>query len=348
MKPAITSKRHGENTRLLVVHDKNAPQHKRLGQLHELLHDGDLLVFNRSGTLPSSFHGRLQRSNESLEIRLASFAGSEISDLSEWWAISFANGTWKQKTEERINTPLIQKGDIIIISSKLHMEILEVQHNRILKIKFHSENLFHELYTNGRPIQYSYLEEELNVWDQQTLMAGPPISVEAPSTAFPFTWNLILQLQKKGLKMVHLLHGAGISSTGDAQLDAKLPLEEWYQIPATTLQAIQETKANKGRVIAIGTTVVRALESFAQNENLNSNAQELTAKTNLRITEDFEPKIVDLLITGMHEEGSSHMDILYAFCKRNGVQNAYNEARLQSYNGHEYGDLSLLDCQKCS
>lgn len=350
MKPARNSKRYGNKTRLLVVQDQGRPEHERVNNLADRLEEGDLLVVNTSSTLPSSFTGKVQRSSEELEIRLASFAGESPEDLAEWWAVAFGSGSWRDPTERRGQAPELVVGDVVELNPKLHVQILEVKEQRLLKVRFYSNaSLVSELYKAGRPIQYSYLEEELAVWDQQTIFSGPPLSVEAPSTAFPLTWKLLLKLRQKGVELATLWHGAGISSSGEDRIDNLFPLEEWYHIPEATAHAVRKARHEGRRIVGVGTTVVRALESAslvakAENGDLIRSG---SGKTKLRITPDFVPQVIDLLLTGLHEEGSSHMDILDAFCQRERVRDAYNEAREKGYRGHEYGDLSLMDCSIC-
>ena len=180
----------------------------------------------------------------------------------------------------------------------------------------------------------------MEIWDQQTLFSGPPISAEPPSASFQFTWNLVFELQKKGVRLAHLLHSAGISSTGDPQLDRLLPLPEWYEIPEETVNLVQEAKENGNRVVALGTTVLRALESAATEGQLNPGK----GMAAMKITPGYRFQWVDALITGMHEPGSSHMKILDSLCSLSLIEQGYSEAISKGYRGHEYGDVSLLNC----
>src|SRR6185503_15959730 len=106
----------------------------------------------------------------------------------------------------------------------------------------------------GRPVQYSYLEGPLELWHVQTLYAGRPWAAEQPSAGRPLTASVLRALEESGVRLAALTHAAGISSTGDAALDALLPLPERYEIPAATVAAIARARAGGGRVIAIGTT----------------------------------------------------------------------------------------------
>jgi S-adenosylmethionine:tRNA ribosyltransferase-isomerase len=210
---------------------------------------------------------------------------------------------------------------------------------RLLGIEFRSEHLLHSLYTYGKPIQYSYLEENLKVWDQQTIFNGPPISVEPPSAAFSLTWHQLLNLQKRGIKVATILHSAGISSSGDEKMDKLFPLAEYFEVSLETKQQIEAAKSREGRVIALGTTVARALES-AFTQGFVSQGY-----TTLKLGPETKPKVVDALVTGMHEEGTSHLELMKAFCSCNILERAKQEAEREGYRSHEFGDLTLLSCR---
>lgn len=349
MKAATTSQRFFEKTKLLVFSRQTAHhviQHLHLSDITAQLKAGDLLVVNRSATLPASFRGKVLRSGENLEIRLAAFQGPSPQDLSRWQAIAFGAGDWRIPTEKRGPAPALVAGDRIAIGPELYAEIEKVEHQRLISLRFGSPthpDLLPLLYQAGSPIQYAYHEAPLAVWDQQTIFSGPPISVEPPSAGFAFTWELLFALRAKGVKMLPLLHSAGLSSTGDAALDALLPLREWYQIPAETVTAIQQAHAERRRVVALGTTVLRALESASQSGELQSGE----GLSSLKIQPGYRFQVVNALITGMHEPGSSHMRILDALFPLPVIEQGYREAEEQGYRGHEYGDLSFLDCQAC-
>ncbi len=343
LKPIHNASRRLQATRLLVFPRPDAIRHTTVAHFAEFLESGDLLVVNQSATLPASFQGTIRRTGEQLEIRLAAFQGPDASDLRHWYAIAFGSGNWRQPTEQRGSAPSLIAGDWIQISADLSAEVLSVESERILEIRWQSSDLLTALYQAGQPIQYAYHQEPLAVWDQQTLFAGAPISVEPPSAAFPFSWELMLQLRAKGVQVTSLLHSAGLSSTGDPKLDQQLPLPEWYEIPAATVAAIKATQARGQRIIALGTTVLRALESAASTDSLSSGR----GLAQLKILPGYRFQVVNALISGMHEPDSSHMLILDALCPYNLIRQGYMEASQQGYLGHEYGDLSFLNCQAC-
>ncbi len=342
MKPAVTSERKYESTKVLVVQNcGNTVSHTNIKKMSSLFKKGDVLVVNRSGTFPSSFNGVIERSSEPLEIRLAAFEGNDLSNLRFWKAVSFGEGDWKRPTELRGLAPVLRAGDVIRIEQDLSATVLKVNpsYPRLLDLEFHSENFLMAAYRSGRPIQYSYLKEELEVWDQQTLFAGIPISVEPPSAALPLNWEFIFSLEKRGVKIAPLLHSAGLSSTGDEEFDKLFPLDEFYEIPDETINLIRNSGQYGGRIIALGTTVIRAIETaFADPENVTK-----TGRSNLRLGKATPLKICDVLITGMHEEGTSHAGLMQAFCGLSGrelLQKIANETG--DYRSHEYGDLTFL------
>lgn len=353
MSPAKNSKRHFEQTKLLELRP-GVIAHRTVADLPNLLELGSLLVANRSATLPSSFHGLVARTNEPVEIRLAAYQGPSgfaacpsssdkvtcsLVDLKRWKAFSFGAGDWRQRTEERGQPPQLRRNDVVIFGPQLSLRILDVEWNRLLTVEFESSDLVRELYRWGRPIQYSYLEKPLEVWDQQTIFSGPPISVEAPSAAFPINWQMLVRLQSRGIQVVSLLHGAGISSSGDPKLDRLLPLREWFQIPSETATEIDRAQQAGRAIIALGTSALRALESAAQGGSLVAGS----GLTDLKISGQRKTRIATGLITGLHDLGTSHRKILGSFCPIETIARGYAEAEERGYHDHEYGDVSLLN-----
>src|SRR5262249_30867332 len=145
------------------------------------------------------------------------------------------------------------------------------------------EELWRSLYQYGRPVQYSYLNDELNLWSVQNVYSSRPWAVEMPSAGHALGWQSLLKLIRKGVEIVPLTHGAGLSSTGDLGIDRPLPLAEKFEIPAPTMEAVRRTRAGGGRVIAVGTSVVRALESAGLG---------LSGFTALKLGHGYDLKIV--------------------------------------------------------
>jgi S-adenosylmethionine:tRNA ribosyltransferase-isomerase len=174
----------------------------------------------------------------------------------------------------------------------------------------------------------------------QTPYAGRPIAVEMPSAGRALRLPLLRALRGRGVRLARVTHAAGLSSTGDAAIDAALPLPERSEVPAETEEAVAQAKAEGGRVVAVGTSAVRALESAwdAAEGRLRPGARTAT----LRIGPGYAPCVVDGVLTGIHEPGESHLDLLEAFAQRPLLEAALAHARSAGYLGHEFGDSSLV------
>src|SRR6185503_9032404 len=161
----------------------------------------------------------------------------------------------------------------------------------------------------------------LRLWHTQTAYASRPWAMEAPSAGRPLTWELLHAIRARGVRLASVTHAAGLSSTGDPALDARLPLPERFDIPASTVEAIQRTKAAAGKVVAVGTTVVRALEGCAAE-----NGGELLpgrGVTDFLVRRGHTRRVVDGLFTGMHEPHASHFELLAAFAPPSLIAEAY-------------------------
>ncbi len=137
-----------------------------------------------------------------------------------------------------------------------------------------------------------------------------------------------------------MTHEAGLSATGDAALDAALPFPERYEIPAPTALAIARTRDTGGRVVAAGTTVARALEGSASAHG--GEVQAGRGLTDLRLSLGFERRVADGLLTGVHDPGTSHFELLGAFAPESLLRAAHRHAESRGYLGHEFGDACLI------
>jgi len=317
------SARRGDRTRLLLV--GAAARVGTVLDITEQLRGNDLVVVNESGTVPASLRGTLERTGEFLELRLAVREGE-----SRWLAVAFGAGSWREATEERGAAPSLRSGDVLRTGGcRAHVETLDARHPRLAHVRLEGD-----LYRYAAPVQYSYHRNPLALWDAQTLVAGEPWSVEAPSALFPLTFERLLALRRR-CRVEPILHGAGLSSTGEVGLDALLPLPEPYRVPARTWEAVLFAKRNGGRILAWGTTVARALESAYESGELQGLAR-------LRLGAGRPPRVVDGVVTGIHDVGTSHYALEEAFVPREWLERAYGVAREAKLLGHEYGDLALL------
>ncbi|HLW48021.1 MAG TPA: S-adenosylmethionine:tRNA ribosyltransferase-isomerase [bacterium] len=187
----------------------------------------------------------------------------------------------------------------------------------------------------GRPIAYPYVRGEWPLEMYQTVYAREAGSAEMPSAGRAFTPELLARAKARGIGLAALtLH------TGVASLERdEPPIEEWYRVPAETAAAVEVVRGAGGRVIAIGTTVVRALEGAA-DERGRVTASE--GWTDLVIVPPRPIRAVDGLLTGFHEPRASHLAMLAAFAGRAHVERAYRAAAERGYLWHEFGDLHLI------
>lgn len=339
MTPAVWPRDRPAESRLLLVDPSGGTIADRvLGDLPSLLRPEDLLVVNDAGTVPASFAGTAR--GQPVELRLASPGEGPA----EWTAVVFGTGSWRQRTEDRPAPPPFLPGDTIEIDSDLRAEVRRVWplSPRLVDIRFQSAdgNLWPALFRAGRPVQYSHLAGPLALWHVQTPFGSRPWAVEAPSAGRPLTVTLLQELRRRGVRTEHVTHAAGLSSTGDPAIDAALPLPERYEVPAATVDAVEEARARKGRVVAVGTTVVRALEGAAAQNGGALRAG--SGITDLRLGPKDRPRIVHGLLTGIHEPGTSHFELAKAFAPPELLEAAFHHAEANGYLGHEFGDASLL------
>jgi S-adenosylmethionine:tRNA ribosyltransferase-isomerase len=212
---------------------------------------------------------------------------------------------------------------------------------RLLRVAFDvtGDGLWAALYREGRPIQYSYARRELPLWAVQTVYAGRPWAFEMPSAGRPLSWEILLALRRRGVRWAALTHAAGISATGDPAIDAALPLPERFEIPAATVAAIEEARRRGGRVLAVGTTVVRALEgAVAGGGELRATA----GITDLRIGPRHRLRVVDGILSGVHAPDESHFALLGAFAGADLLRRAWAWASARGFRAHELGDAMLV------
>lgn len=310
----------------MMVLDKNTgnTNHTQFYQLDRYLKKGDLLVLNASRTVPAVLKSWKEVDGTEVEIRLAHRKTESI-----WEALPVSGN--------------VKKGDIIRFSPTLTADIIEQSEDTpFVSLAFNlcCSSLFNQIYNLGEPVRYEYIQNPWNLDYYQTVFATIPGSVEMPSAGRAFSWELLFRLQKKGVKVAYITLHTGLSYLLDDKWH-KGPDKNFenYQVPQETANFISETKNKGGRVIAVGTTVVRTLETVAQQYG---GIQAAGGWTNLYITENTKLQVCDGLITGMHEPEASHLQLLSAFVDRAKLYNAYNDAIQKRYLWHEFGDMNLI------
>ena len=214
--------------------------------------------------------------------------------------------------------------------------------SRLWKLRFSvsGPQLVDLIYRLGKPIRYEYVSAPWDLDYYQTVYATEPGSAEMPSAGRAFTWKLLLDLKRRGIGSAYVVLHAGLSSYLDDEVDRQHPAsEEEYFVNRVTARKINQARERGGRVIAVGTTVVRALES-ATNESGSVN--EMHDYTRLKIDRQYQLRSVDGLLTGLHEPEASHLDLLSAFLSPEKIRAAYDEAITRKYLWHEFGDLNLI------
>jgi S-adenosylmethionine:tRNA ribosyltransferase-isomerase len=186
----------------------------------------------------------------------------------------------------------------------------------------------------GKPIRYRYVTQDHPLSDYQTIFARVPGSAEMPSAARPFSHEVLDELYRRGIGIAAITLHTGVAS----QERDELPYREPFVVSAMTAAAVNATRERGNRVVAIGTTVVRALESAT----LDGAAVAARGWTDLVITPERGVAIVDALLTGFHEPQASHLDLLRAFLDERTLRDAYDHALANHYLWHEFGDVHLI------
>lgn len=191
------------------------------------------------------------------------------------------------------------------------------------------------LLTHGRPIAYGYLERRYPLADYQTVFGVRPGSAEMPSAGRPFTAELVTRLVSHGIGVAPITLHTGVSS----QEAGEAPLPERFAVSEATARLVNAVRAGGGRVVAVGTTVTRALESAVDVDGVVLAA---AGWTNRVVTPRQPPRVVDGLVTGWHDPQASHLLLVEAVAGRELAQRAYDAAVAGRYLWHEFGDAALL------
>jgi S-adenosylmethionine:tRNA ribosyltransferase-isomerase len=339
MKAARTPTQRPRDAKLLVIEANGTLQHAPRQRLADFLQAGDVLVANDAATLPASLAGIHLRSGLPIEVRLAGRRSLAADDVRDFVAVVFGAGDHRTPTEHRAPPPALRAGDALALGPLRAQVGHTLDHPRLIALHFDDtpDAIWAGIARHGRPVQYAHLPAPLALWDVWTSVAARPVAFEPPSAGFVLDWQLLHTLRERGVVFATLTHAAGLSSTGDAALDARLPFDEPYHLPAATLAAIHAAHARGGRVVALGTTVTRALEHAA---SLGLHAGDGVADQ--RIGAHTRLRVVDAIISGTHEPGTSHRELLRAFASDALLLRADAELAQHGYLTHEFGDSVLI------
>jgi S-adenosylmethionine:tRNA ribosyltransferase-isomerase len=303
--------------------------HARFGELGRFLRPGDLLVVNTSATLPAALRARLD--GEDVLLHLSTQSGPSHGDEASDWVVEL-------RSSELLPFDAPGYGARIELSDGAEAKLLApyLGSSRLSFARLSlGEPTDRYLRRHGRPIRYRHTPREWPIDAYQTVFATDPGSAEMPSAARPFTGGLVAELTAQGVLFAPLTLHAGVSSL---ELGEN-PYPERYRVPAATARLVNAVHDWGGRVIAVGTTVVRALETVAAPGGAVQSGEGLTS---LVVTPERGLHAVDGLITGWHEPSSSHLRLLEAAAGPDLLRRSYAEAEARGYRFHEFGDSHLI------
>ena len=338
---ATSSVQRPADAKLLVVDAQRNIIHVPRSAFVKFLRPNDLVIANDAATLPASLTGVHQRTGQQIEVRLAGRPSLEPMDVSRFSAVVFGEGDFHTRTEDRPLPPPLNPSDRLLLG-QLQATVEEILgHPRLVSLLFHAaaDEVWAGLASHGRPIQYSHMKTSLELWDVWTKVAGPPVAFEPPSAGFILDWGVLSTIREHGARFATVTHAAGISSTGDDDLDRLLPFDEPYHIPDSTVAAVELTRQRGGRVIAVGTTVVRALEAAATDDGHLRRGDGMARG---KIGPTTRLRVVDAILSGTHERGTSHYELLRAFLEDSTLERATEELTARGYKTHEFGDSVLI------
>jgi S-adenosylmethionine:tRNA ribosyltransferase-isomerase len=316
-----------DQVRLLVARPGGI-EHARFRQLDRFLDPGDLLVVNTSATLPAACDG------------VRAGGGPVLVHFST----ALDDGTWlvELRPPGGGQGPLrdAAAGERVELAGGAHLHLLagypDGAGGRLWWARVRAAGgVLAWLARAGRPIRYGYVQRSWPLSAYQTVFAREPGSAEMPSAGRPFTTALVTRLVAGGVAVAPLLLHTGVAS-----LEAgEPPLPERFRVPAATARLVEATRRGGGRVVAVGTTVTRALESATRPDGTVVPAE---GWTELVLGPDRPARVVDGLVTGLHAPEASHLLLLEAVAGPELVGAAYREAVAQRYLWHEFGDSCLL------
>lgn len=329
------------DAKLLVVDSHRNLIHVSRNAFVEFLCPNDVVIANDAATLPASLNGIHQQTGKSIEVRLAGRPSLDPIDVKRFSAVVFGEGDFHMRTEDRPLPPRLNSGDTLLLGPLRATVERLLGRPRLVSLLFSgtADEIWAGLARHGKPIQYSHMQTSLELWDVWTRIAGPPVAFEPPSAGFVLDWHILSAIREHQATFATITHAAGLSSTGDEELDQLLPFDEPYRIPATTATAVEAAHQRGGRVIAVGTTVVRALEDAA-TEDGHLRAGQGLAKG--RIGPTTRLRVVDAILSGTHEPGTSHYELLRAFLEDFTLRRATEELDHHRYRTHEFGDSVLI------
>lgn len=303
----------------LLVTDRKARRHARarFSDLPSFVRPGDLFIVNDSATIPAAVRA-LRENGESIALHIATKIDERI-----WMAEP--RGTVRAGEELRLPSG----GSAVAIAP------VEPERPRLWYVWFDLPvPMYAYLAKAGDPIRYAYVRERIPLAAYQTVFARIPGSSEMPSAARPFTAQTVRDLRRAGAQFASITLHCGVSSFERPER----PAMERFTVSGESATAVNAARDDGRRVIAVGTTVVRALESAVRDDRVIA----ASGWTDLVLEPSSKLRAADGLITGFHEPGSTHVSMLRAFMDDLLLEEAYDEAASRSYFYHEFGDIHAM------
>jgi S-adenosylmethionine:tRNA ribosyltransferase-isomerase len=314
-----------DGARLCVVErDTGRITHTTIARLGDHLRPRDLLVVNSSRTLPAALN--VKRTNgQEVQLRPGALRGRE------WDALAV-------DTEAPHHNVSLHRGEVLRAHGGLRFEVVGERSDAPLlwRMAIDGGDPIETLLREGAPIRYSYVPEPVALEHYQTVYAGTPGSVETPSAGRHLTWELLGELRDAGIGITDIVLHCGLSSFQDDDVDLTKPLiEERFEVRPESAAVVNAAS----RVIAVGTSVIRTLETAVDDAG---DVQQMQGWTRLVITPQTRLRVVDALLTGLHEPPATHLDMLGALLDQGLLERAYSEVRERRYLWHEFGDAMLI------
>ncbi len=308
---------------------KGFVSHKKFYDIINILNSGDLLVLNNSKVMPARIIGTKENGGAVCELLLLRQNSTDV-----WECLAKPGKRLKESTT------------IVFGDGSLKATILKTtsEGNKIVEFSYDTKTIYEKLDVFGKMPLPPYIQKQLDDASlYQTVYAKEIGSSAAPTAGLHFTEELMFKLQKKGINIAYVTLHVGLGTFRPVKEDNILNHKmhsEWYTIPEETALAIQKTKQSGNRVVAVGTTSCRTLESCATKNNGNIIAS--SGDTDIFIYPGYEFKVLDGLITNFHLPESTLIMLVSAFCGYENTMNAYDIAIKEKYRFFSFGDAMLI------
>jgi S-adenosylmethionine:tRNA ribosyltransferase-isomerase len=313
---------------LVATKSDGALVHSNFSELPRFLDEGDLVVINTSGTLAAEVDGTAA-DGRAVQVHLSTQLPAglwtvEVRRDGEAHLAADAGDRFELSGGGRVSLLAPYSPGPAGVGVRLWVTTVETP------TRLHSY-----LAQHGRPIRYGYVRGSYPLSAYQNVYATEPGSAEMPSAGRPFTPEVLTRLASKGVGVAPLLLHTGVASLEASEP----PYAEYFRVSSTTAHRVNDTRRSGGRVIAIGTTVVRALESVVDD---HGHVHPSEGWTETVVSPTRPVRSIDGFLTGWHEPEASHLAMLEAIAGRPVLESSYAAALEEGYLWHEFGDVHLI------